>query len=219
VPTTAHGELPPFTTQLPAMKSTTSKSLWYTALAAGAAAAPSAYGAIRYTDVAPDLTGSTVSWDLDKGGVSDFRLEVAVANNQEKSNLVPIGEGNGIALFNGNVDRLAAGETIGDVTTFSNPGETKTLFDEANPGNFDWSVTSRGFVGLRISLSGNIHYGWADVSINRVGTDSFNHTLYGYAYQDVPFGNIAAGAVPEPSAAVLLIAGAAGVASMRRRRD
>src|SRR5687768_17893951 len=52
--------------------------------------------------------------------------------------------------LNGNVDKLNSGETIGDLTLFSNPGETKTLFDEANPASFDWSVNSRGFLGLRI---------------------------------------------------------------------
>jgi hypothetical protein len=204
-----------------AMKSSASKTLWYTTLAAGAAAVPSVHGAIRYTDVVPDVTGGTVSWDLDNGGTIDFRLEVAVVNGMEKSNLVPVTAGNadGIALFNTNADKMQAGETIGPSTQFSNATETKTLYDEANPGNFDWNVGARGFLGLRVNLGGTTHYGWADVGINRVGADSFNHTLYGYAYEDTPGMEIAAGAIPEPSTAALLVAGAAGVASMRRRRQ
>lgn len=204
-----------------AMKSSTSKAVWYTTLAAGAATAPAVDGAIRFTDVNPDLTASTVTWDLDNGGVEDFRLEVGVNGANEKSNLVPIVGGNasGIALSpNNNADRMAAGEIIGGATPFSNATDTKTLFDEGAPANYDWSVGSRGFLGLQINLLGNTHYGWADVSINPAGVNSFNHTLYGYAFEDVASTAILAGAVPEPSMATLLVAGAAGVASMRRRR-
>jgi len=162
-----------------------------------------------------------LSWDLDNGGAIDFRLEVAVSNGVEKSNLVPVpgGDANGIALFNNNADRMQAGETIGPLTPFSNPTDTKTLYDEGSPGNFDWGAGTRGFLGLRINLSGSDRYGWADVSINRVGANSFNHTLYSYAYEDAPDTEILAGAIPEPSTAALLVAGAARVASMRGRRQ
>jgi hypothetical protein len=205
--------------KIPSMRSSTSKAVWYTSLAAGAVAGSAAHGAVVYTDVIPDLTAGTISWDLDNGGANDFRIEVAINNNQEKSNLVPLNPDAGIALTpNGNADKMAAGEMIGGVTPFSAPTETKTLFDEAAPANFDWNVGDRGFVGLRVSLNGNIHYGWADISINAVGT-SFNHTLYGYAYEDVAQATILAGAVPEPSTALLLVAGAAGAASIRRRRE
>ncbi len=199
------------------MQSSHSKALWYSTLAASVSAVPSAHGTIRYTDVVPDTTATNVTWDLDNGGTADFRLEVV--GTTEKSQVVPLGNATGIADFNGNADRLNAGETIGPATLFSEPGQNRQLYDEGAPANFDWNVGSRGFLGLRIQLTGVEHYGWADVSINRVGTDSFNHTLFAYAYEDAPGQAILAGAVPEPSTAALLVAGAAGVASLRRRRS
>jgi len=201
------------------MKSSTSKAFWYTTLAAGAATAPGVDGAIQYTDLNPDQTASIITWDLDNGGTPDFRLEV-VSGTNEKSNLVPVPGGNAAGIVqtvNSNADRMVAGEVIGGAASFSNAGDTRTLFNEENPGNYDWSVGSRGFLGLRINL-GNTHYGWADVSINPVAGSSFNHTLHGYAFENVADTAILAGAVPEPSMATLLIAGAAGVGAMRRRR-
>ena len=198
------------------LKSSSSKALWYGSLAAGAAAG-SAQGMVIYTDVIPDLTASTVSWDMDNGGTTDFRLEVT--GTTEKSQLVPSNPNAGVALTaNSNADKLSAGETIGSTTPFSNPGENKTLFDEGTPANYDWSVGARGYLGLRFDLDGSTHYGWAEISINPLAGNSFDHTLYGYAYESTADTSILAGAVPEPSTAMLLVAGAAGAATIRRRR-
>lgn len=48
--------------------------------------------------------------------------------------------------------------------------------------------------------------------------DDVTFTLYSFAYEDVAGQGIAAGAVPEPSTLALLLAGAAGVGAMMRRR-
>ena len=205
------------------MKSSTSKALWYTSLAAGAAVGPAAQGSVIYTDIA-DIKAPTIQFDLDNGGSVDFRLEVVASGAQQKSNLVPISSNiaAGIALnLNNNADRMAAGESIGLSTPFSNPTETKTLFDgaSATPTVYDWAVGSRGFLGLRFDLDGTTHYGWADVSINALTASTFDHTLYGYAYESTPAMAILAGTVPEPTTAMLLVAGAAGAASVRRRQS
>jgi len=205
------------------MKTATSKAAWYTTLVAGTAAGPAALGSIVYTNVEPDLTGPTVAWDLDNGGVPDFRLQIEPSNGQEKSNLDQIdgSQAAGIAInANNNAAKLLLDDPIGSSTPFSNATDTKTLLDEssATPQNYDWSKGDRGYLGLRLNLGGNIHNGWADVSINPIAGDSFTHTLYGYAYEDTPDAEILAGAVPEPSMATLLVAGAAGVGSLRRRR-
>jgi hypothetical protein len=194
------------------------KTVWYTTIAAGAAAAPAADGAIRYTDVVPDTTGNPVIWDLDNGGTIDFQLQTGVQNKNDYSRALVLGDGTGIAESStqpGAADRFGAGETISAARPFAT---TVNLYSEMNPSTFDWSGGTRGFLGLRIQLNGNTHYGWADISLNKNGADSYNHTLYAYAYDDAPGQPIVAGAIPEPSTAALLVAGAAGAACVRRRR-
>ena len=204
------------------MKSSTSKALWYTSLAAGAAVGPAAQGNVIFTDVNPDLIGPTIEIDLDKGGAVDFRLEIVASGSQQKSNLVPLATNTSAGIvqtLNNNADRLSAGETIGVGASFSGVTDTRTLYDggSTTPANFDWAVGTRGFLGLRFDLNGNTHYGWADVSLNS-DAGGLYHTLHGYAYENTPAATILAGAVPEPTAAMLLVAGAAGAASVRRRR-
>src|SRR5215218_5744817 len=94
--------------------SSSSKALWYGSLAAGAAVGPVAHGTVIYTDLVPDVSGSMISWDMDNGGSTDFRLEVTVNAGSEKTGIVPTNPNSGIALApNSNVDRMALGETIG----------------------------------------------------------------------------------------------------------
>src|SRR5687768_2173114 len=100
------------------MQSSSSKAVWYSAIAAGAASLPAVEGAIRYTDVA-DVTAGLITFDLNNAGGDDFRLEVAGSGDTEKSNLVPL-NGSAIALSPANnADRMLAGEVIGEVTPFS----------------------------------------------------------------------------------------------------
>jgi len=201
------------------MKTPGLKGLWYTAIAAGAAGSPSVYGAIRYTDV-PDMTGGAVNWDLNNNGTIDFQLQVGPANKNDYSRLMAVADGTGVAelaALPGSADRLNAGEIIDSSRPFS---ASSTLYNDTNAPAFDWgSAQPRGFLGLRISVSGNTHYGWADVSVNKVNADTYTQTLYAYAYDDLPNQSIIAGAIPEPSTATLLVAGAAGAASLRRRRQ
>lgn len=199
-----------------AMRSSPSKTVWYTTLAAGAAAAPAVHGAIRYTDVTPDFTGNPVTWDLNNNGTIDFQLQVGIASKNDYSKATALGDGTGLAELStqpGAADKFNAGETIGAGSTFA---VTTTVYSEMNPATFDWSGGSRGFLGLSIQLNGNTNYGWADIMLNKNSADSYSHTLFAYAYDDTPGQAILAGAVPEPSTAALLVAGAAGV---RRRRQ
>ena len=132
--------------------------------------------------------------------------------------------------------KLAAGDTIGSNRTFLGgspyfntlPGITaRGGGTDALAG--DWVAGDRGFVGLTIILDGSGEagpgaagttvFGWADVTINNFdGTGIGRYTLNGYAYE-ADGSAIPAGAIPEPSTIALLIAGAAGVEVMRRRRN
>lgn len=148
-----------------------------------------------------------------------------VAENRSNNN-------NGTATY---ALKLAAGDTIGSNRSFISgspyfntlPLSARGAGTDALAG--DWLPGDRGFVGLTIILdgtgeagpgaAGTLVYGWADVTVNNFdGTGLGRYTLNGYAYES-DGGSIPAGAVPEPSTVALLIAGAAGVEVMRRRRN
>jgi hypothetical protein len=87
----------------------------------------------------------------------------------------------------------------------------------ANGNGFWFPASNRnqlGYLGLMFDIGGSPHYGWAAIS---VGAD-YNITLrsfYGNLNSSSP---VAAGAVPEPSSALLLALGAAGLAAYRQKR-
>lgn len=78
----------------------------------------------------------------------------------------------------------------------------------------------RAYLGLVIDLSDGPHAGWAEVfataPLNYRG--NLGAYIYGYAYETTPGKPIVAGAVPEPPSLVLLAAGAAGLAALRKKR-
>ncbi len=75
----------------------------------------------------------------------------------------------------------------------------------------------RAFLGLNFDLVDGRHAGWAEVSV-AAGNGELSAIVYGYAYEEAPGRAISAGAVPEPPSLLLLAAGAAGLAALRRKR-
>jgi len=75
------------------------------------------------------------------------------------------------------------------------------------------SFNGRGFIGAEFESTLGTHYGYLDVE---AGPGFAGITLYGWAYETQPNTPIITGSVPEPSRAVLLIAGAAALLFRRR---
>lgn len=85
------------------------------------------------------------------------------------------------------------------------------IFTTSSSGPF---LNTRGYLGLVFrGIDNASHAGWADVSVT-----GSSLRLFGYAYEAEPGKAIRAGAVPEPPSLVLLAAGAAGLAALRRSR-
>ena len=120
--------------------------------------------------------------------------------------------------------KLNAGTTIGASGSFT---QFYSYLQDTYTGPFhsgfnqgDWSPGDRGFLGLRLTVGADTFFGWADVSLNTLTSPGTVFTLHGYAYEDVAGMSIAAGAgaIPEPSTIALLVAGAAGILALKRRK-
>jgi hypothetical protein len=120
--------------------------------------------------------------------------------------------------------QLPAGAVIGSGGTFLGYAYLQNYYaggPYTGPGLGlgDWMPGDRGFLGLRLVVGADTFFGWADVTLNNLdGSAPGVFTLHSYAYEDVAGTSILTGAVPEPSAIALLVAGAAGVLALKRRK-
>jgi hypothetical protein len=82
-----------------------------------------------------------------------------------------------------------------------------------------WRNVEFAYVGLKIVINGQVHYGWARIKFPYVGAITYP-TIYGYAYESTPNQPIDAGqtsgtseeAAKTPAASLgMLAAGASGV--------
>ena len=71
------------------------------------------------------------------------------------------------------------------------------------------------YLGVEFEIGGQTHYGWVEI----LSFDFFFHAeLVSWAYETEPGVAIEAGAIPEPSAGALMLAGAIALLAPRRHR-
>lgn len=70
------------------------------------------------------------------------------------------------------------------------------------------------YLGFRFDRDGSIYYGWAEVNITEIEL-----TITRWAYENEAGVAIRAGAIPEPGSLALLAGGAAGLMTLRRRKQ
>lgn len=99
-----------------------------------------------------------------------------------------------------------------------------TLIDAASTygaGNADASFvlnSSNNFVGFRFfnEADSQVHFGWMQISIGS-SLSAQPRAIVAYAYEDQAGVGINAGAIPAPASAGLLVLGAAGLGTRRRK--
>jgi len=196
-----------------------------------AAPVASRAGTISYSGIQNIVVTGPGSYDLDLNAdlITDFTLSAQIGDDFGKVSVTPSAD-NSVAtdgsfkvtafqpsdqinLAAGNWKRHSA---FNMVSVRYNKSSSKST----TVGNWDPDGTP-AYLGLRFVISGNTHYGWAQVATN-VSSASSRFQLIDWAYEIRPDTGIhvgdTVGEVPEPSTLSLFALGAAGLLAWRRRK-
>lgn len=180
----------------------------YTAAAAAVTVgAAGANAQIIYTDVDPDFThpGSEVGVGLDINNDGNYDYIMVSADTSLAAGFVrytvvaPYGS---FALTNAIAGEAPSGfnyalalnmnDMIDNTLNWISATNTMAMsVDSTNPYNDNWNGVTDRYLGLRFSINGNDHYGWARLDVQAIA-DVW--TLKDYAYNGVPDLGIEAGA-------------------------
>ncbi len=192
---------------------------------------------ILHNQYRPD-EGYGVDIDIDGDGVRDF----FTSTNGGQCSIVPTGNNRIMAFDEPPPDlgwvlaAMVGGEAIGTEPEF---GVWRGLMNRVDPLDYGGAVIYKyngrvpvgepetyfstipvnvqvvSYVGVEVYSGATKHYGWIGISGFPMGT---NHTVnvHGWAWETEAGQAIAAGAIPEPSAALLAMA--AGTLALRRAR-
>lgn len=186
-------------------------------------------GDIIYTpyngDLTPAFPSNEFTLDINNDGTPEFRFSavmdaplysVDVRSLGSEEILFPeaLGTISALAISRGN--NIDSGELEGNARWETGIGilshwDLQFPIGEIKGGYF---LETNAYIGIRFQINGNIHYGWIQVDNP---FDVPGGTVTGFAYETSPGVSIIAGAIPEPSSAIIFIIGAIGAWTLRRR--
>lgn len=188
-------------------------------LAASAAAvgtANSADAAIQYSGIQNIAVGSGFFQNLDLNLDSAQDITLQNFNNfagpyQGLNTFIGAGAVGFTSGFS-YISALGAGTLVDGSSNFKFFG---SMAYGANNPNAQFNNVTDAYIGVRLASPANTNYGWVRVDVNNA-----NKTLLikDWAYEDVAGTGIRTGAIPEPGTLGMLAVGAAGLASLRRKR-
>jgi hypothetical protein len=141
--------------------------------------------------------------DLNHDGTADFKISnhtfftdttiasLGVFPVQSKNGVVGKPEGIGLPPY---AYALLPGATVGPKQPFR--GASMAWSDGADRGG-RWANVRGRYLGLKFSIEGKIHYGWARLNVT-TGGNRITATLTGYAYETIPNKPIISGKTEGP---------------------
>ena len=199
--------------------------------------------------VAIKANGGLFQIDLNHDGTPDFGLSNKWYSNGEGDyrtlKILPSQPANEIWMSNGNACRtfgtssaaaVPKGKRIGPKRDFQHNGAVMALaLKTGSCGEWLGKSNFQAYLGLKFTIKGTIHFGWARVKVDTLQTQQkFSATLTGYAYETIPGKPIIAGATkgphdgaepapasikthtPKPATVGMLALGAPGLSIWRR---
>ncbi|WOO40132.1 PEP-CTERM sorting domain-containing protein [Rubellicoccus peritrichatus] len=217
-------------------KNTTTSKLPYsrTGLTAllGLGAATSANAAVVMSTTVgsglrPPATSGSIGWDIDNDGANDFSLSnsatsAAFWNDYDGRILGKTTDLNSPFLKLSTSQAISSG--VPGYGFAAAPQGVAVMYITtigANASQGGWAINDTGFIGFKFEISGNTHFGWAEVTIDALNPGQgfiINEAWYNTtADQGLLAGTQTV--VPEPSTYAVGLAGLAlGAAGLRRWR-
>jgi hypothetical protein len=170
---------------------------------------PAADASIVYTPTNIVLHEGSLPIDLNNDGVVDFVL-LDQFRRKDNSNAFklyanPVQKGNGVEgkSFR-SVQTVNYGSPIGSQNAFA--GRFMASFCTFNRTSTiclggNWLTVSDRYLGLKFTIDGKTHFGWARLSVSYYLAAGITATLTGYAYETIPGKAIPAGATKGTDAA------------------
>jgi len=145
---------------------------------------------------------SITTLDLNNDGIADFQFSnkpnsVSSCNTSYRRCLlmkvVPQNPSNAIWGTNAYASALGSGVSVGSQGKFQAGHESmaQEINRSGRSGTFfyrsagPWKETTRGFLGLKFIIQGQIHYGWARLSVTATFSGIYA-AISGYAYETEP---------------------------------
>lgn len=191
--------------QMARVKPSLDKNLAAYMVAAGAAGvsmlgAQSAEAKIVFTPVYVDLSSHTsYLLDLNNDGVGDFLISHWFYGHADRLSIAQKASGNQIFAEGA---ALPAGVGIGPRGVFLNDALLAENASVSGISSFSfgpWKHADRRYLGLKLLVDGETHYGWARMTVN--AKTGILANLTGYAYETVPNRPILSGKTSGPEEA------------------
>ena len=185
---------------------------------------------------------TTISLDLNHDGIADFQLGQSLGTFFSPTMVIKgLEPGDAVQGFVSFYDfiphtvasRLSPGASIGSAAVFKKKailGEARCCFATYYYG--PWAHGGNGFLGLRFTIGGQVHYGWIELNVHDFyqTRDDYGELVVSYAYDTVANQGIFAGegfrganllsdAAPEPGTLGLLALGSLGLGFWQRKRQ